>query len=101
MHRVTIGGGICKLVKLAQGAVDLHSKRSQVDFVALAEMVGDDRLRHVNTALEAYEIAGENMALKVADAALAQVESRFGGEMSFDIVVIDRKGQIIARAGAQ
>ncbi|MCL4162257.1 UNVERIFIED_CONTAM: hypothetical protein GTU68_050971, partial [Idotea baltica] len=34
--RLTIGGGIGKLTKLAQGAVDLHSGRSQVDFDMLA-----------------------------------------------------------------
>ena len=30
--RVTIGGGFGKITKLAQGAMDLHSGRSQVDF---------------------------------------------------------------------
>lgn len=59
VKRLTIGGGIGKITKLAQGAVDLHSGRSQVDFTALAELVGDERLKDVNTALEAYEIAGE------------------------------------------
>ncbi len=38
VERLTIGGGIGKITKLAQGAVDLHSARSQVDFDALAEM---------------------------------------------------------------
>ena len=37
--RVTIGGGFGKMVKLAQGAMDLHSGRSQVDFAWLAERV--------------------------------------------------------------
>lgn len=98
--RVTIGGGIGKLTKLAQGAVDLHSGRSQVDFAALAEMVGEPRVAEANTALEAYEMVGAPMAEAVARAALARVEARFGGEMAFDVVVIDRKGNIIGRAGA-
>ena len=34
--RLTIAGGIGKLTKLAQGAMDLHSGRSQVDFARLA-----------------------------------------------------------------
>lgn len=101
VERVTIGGGIGKMAKLAQGAMDLHSGRSQVDFAGLAEMLGDERLRGANTALEAFEIAGAPLAEAVARAALDQVEARFGGRgMQFDIVVIDRGGTIIARAGA-
>ncbi|WP_400088614.1 cobalt-precorrin-5B (C(1))-methyltransferase [Yoonia sp. R78084] len=99
--RVTIGGGIGKITKLAQGAVDLHSARSQVDFAGLAAMVGDPRVAEANTALEAYEIAGPMMAQKVADQALAQVQARFGAAgIAYDIIIIDRKGTIIARAGA-
>ncbi|MDU8926433.1 cobalt-precorrin-5B (C(1))-methyltransferase [Alisedimentitalea sp. MJ-SS2] len=100
VERVTIGGGIGKITKLAQGAWDLHSKRSQVDFDALAGMVGVDGVARANTALEAFEIVGAPLAAKVAEAALTQVQARFGGEMRFDIVVIDRDGKIIARAGA-
>lgn len=99
--RVTIGGGIGKITKLAQGAVDLHSARSQVDFGALAEMTGLPEVAEANTALDAYRIGGAALAQKVADTALAQVQDRFGTNgMAFDIVVIDRAGEIIARAGA-
>ncbi|WP_457649436.1 cobalt-precorrin-5B (C(1))-methyltransferase [Profundibacter sp.] len=98
--RLTIGGGIGKITKLAQGAVDLHSGRSQVDFAALAGMVGDERLAKVNTALEAYEIAGEKMADKVADQALVAVRDILrDADTKVDIVIIDRAGNIIARAG--
>lgn len=99
--RVTIGGGIGKITKLAQGAVDLHSARSQVDFGALAEMTGLPEVAEANTALDAYRIGGAVLAQKVADAGLAQVQDRFGTSgMAFDIVVIDRAGKIIARADA-
>jgi cobalt-precorrin-5B (C1)-methyltransferase len=99
--RVTIGGGIGKITKLAQGAVDLHSGRSQVDFAGLAEMSGVPAVAGANTALEAYQIAGGPLADKVAQGALAQVNARFGtARIAFDIVVIDRKGTIIAQAGA-
>ncbi|MEJ6398763.1 cobalt-precorrin-5B (C(1))-methyltransferase [Yoonia sp. 208BN28-4] len=100
IERVTIGGGIGKLTKLAQGAVDLHSSRSQVDFTALATMMDDARLADANTALEAFEIAGPPLAQKIADMALAKVSQDFGADMTFDIVVIDRAGAILARAGA-
>jgi cobalt-precorrin-5B (C1)-methyltransferase len=99
VDHVTIGGGIGKLTKLAQGAMDLHSSRSQVDFEALAKMMNDPRLGQANTVLEAYEISGETLAQEIAERALAQVQDRFGGQMTFDIVVIDRKGAVLARAG--
>jgi cobalt-precorrin-5B (C1)-methyltransferase len=98
IRHVTIGGGIGKLTKLAQGAVDLHSSRSQVDFDALAEMMGVPALAQANTALEAYEIAGAPFANAIAAQALTQVTTRFP-QMEFDIVVIDRAGKVIGRAG--
>src|SRR5680860_1404274 len=59
--RVTIAGGVAKMTKLAQGLLDLHSKRGAVDLEALATLaqgVGaspDLRARIVaaNTAAEA------------------------------------------------
>lgn len=98
--RVTIGGGIGKMTKLAQGAVDLHSGRSQVDFAALAKLIEMPAVAAANTALEAYEIAGTTLADRVAGAALKQVRGRFGAaDIAYDIVIIDRKGTIIAQAG--
>ena len=88
--------------KLAQGAVDLHSKRSQVDFGVLAEWAGEARVREANTALEAYEIAGAPLVELVAREALAAAEKILGPVegVALDVVVIDRQGGIIARAGA-
>ena len=97
--RITVGGGIGKMTKLAQGAVDLHSSRSQVDFDVLASMMDDPRLAAANTMLEAYEIAGEKLASCVADRALERLRTGFGSEMTFDVVMIDRAGTILARAG--
>jgi cobalt-precorrin-5B (C1)-methyltransferase len=96
--RVTIGGGIGKLTKLAQGAVDLQSSRSQVDFEALAEMMEMPALQQANTVLEAYEIAGSPLAQAIAGQALNRVQTTYPA-MQFDIVVIDRAGTIIGRAG--
>ena len=101
LPRVTIAGGLGKLAKLGQGAMDLHSGRSQVDFARLADLVGEPRVAKVNTVLEAYDIVGKPLAKAVARAALATVEARFGGAgMAFDIVVVDREGAVIAQAGA-
>ncbi|HBQ36966.1 MAG TPA: cobalt-precorrin-5B (C(1))-methyltransferase [Rhodobacteraceae bacterium] len=99
VERLTIGGGIAKMTKLAQGAVDLHSGRSQVDFGALAEMVGDPRLEKVNTALQAYEISGEKMSVNVAESALLMARKQVRDTpVRLDVIVIDRAGNIIAKA---
>ncbi len=98
--RLTIGGGIGKLAKLAQGAGDLHSARSRVDFAALAEMAGDPRVAQANTALEALEIAGPDLARAVARAARSEALRRLkGADVAVDVVVVDRAGRIVARAG--
>ncbi|WP_294620359.1 cobalt-precorrin-5B (C(1))-methyltransferase [uncultured Roseovarius sp.] len=97
--RITIGGGIGKMTKLAQGARDLHSGRSQVDFDALAKALGEDELKYMNTALQAYEKIGEDMATWVANHALENVRAMLPDSVKADTVVIDREGKIIARAG--
>ncbi len=96
--RVTIGGGIGKMTKLAQGARDLHSGRSQVDFDALAEALGAPQLAQANTALEAYTMIGAPMADWVAKGALATARAMLPEGVAVDIVVIDRKGEILGRA---
>lgn len=103
VQRLTIGGGIGKLAKLAQGARDLHSGRSQVDFDALAAWTGDARLRGAGTALEAHAIAGPALADAVAARAAAQARALFAGGAApeaLDVVVVDRAGTILARAEA-
>lgn len=101
VKRLTIGGGIGKLSKLAQGASDLHSGRSQVDFDVLADWAGDTRVAQANTVLEAYEIAGAPLAERVAKVAAAKAMEMFEGGTApdvLDVVVIDRAGTIIAQA---
>lgn len=97
--RVTIGGGLGKLAKLGQGAIDLHSARSQVDFAALADQVGEPSVVHMNTVLEAYERVGEKLADHIARAAVSAVTGRFGGVIEFDVVAVNRVGAVVARAG--
>ena len=100
VDRVTIGGGIGKMTKLAQGAIDLHSGRSQVDFNALADWCGRADVLDMNTALEVYENIGEPFAVMVADKAREFAQSVVGDSCVIDTVVIDRGGAILARAGS-
>lgn len=93
--RVTVGGGIGKLTKLAQGAMDLHSGRSQVEFGVLSDWAGQD-LTGCNTALEAVGRAPD-LAAVVAARARAQIEGVIAARV--DVVVIDRAGTVLARDG--
>jgi cobalt-precorrin-5B (C1)-methyltransferase len=108
--RVTVAGGFGKLVKMAQGAMDLHSGRSQVDFEWLAarmrELAGDGGLdaqvRCANTAAEVEALArkrGVDLAGEVARRAVAAGRRILrGGEIGLDIVVVSRDGEVIGRA---
>jgi cobalt-precorrin-5B (C1)-methyltransferase len=101
--RVTIGGGFGKMCKLAQGHMDLHSGRSQVDFEWLAARVAPSHREQVlraNSALEVLEIAGEALAQRVAREAKEQVETVLrGSDILADVMIIDRAGKIIGHAG--
>jgi cobalt-precorrin-5B (C1)-methyltransferase len=105
--RVTIAGGFAKLSKLALGAMDLHSKRSQVDLPWLAgqlrvlgaapEMVA--RAEAANTALEVLELA-QAAALPLGDAVAAAAakvarEVLDGAPVQLDVLVFDRKGGLV------
>lgn len=99
--RLTIAGGIGKMTKLGQGALDLHSGRSQVDFAALANLTGSREVAEANTALEALGIVGPDMAEAVARSALTTVQATLrDAPVQADVIIVDRAGTIIAHAGA-
>lgn len=108
--RLTIAGGFAKMTKLAQGALDLHSSRSQIDNHFFLSMPCSDVLKdsarsaveNANTAMEVLEIMtqeGIAIAASVAEAAKRTAEGvlRDSGVV-VDIIVTDRKGTIIAHA---
>ncbi len=99
VERLTIAGGIGKLTKLAQGAMDLHSGRSQVDFEALAQMTGMAEVSKANTALEASQIAGPEMARMIAAKAKAVAEKTVRDTVKIEVIVIDRAGAVLAQTG--
>jgi cobalt-precorrin-5B (C1)-methyltransferase len=108
--RVTIAGGVGKMTKLAQGLLDLHSKRGSVDLDALsklaAEAGGSDdvraRIRGANTAAEALGHAqGEGIALGDAVARAAQATAAAvvaGKNVAIETVVFDREGTLVGHA---
>lgn len=96
---LTIGGGIGKMTKLAQGAIDLHSGRSQVDFDQLAARYGRADVAGANTALQVYDMLGAGFAEDVArDAKAAAQRLLDGSGVACSTVVIDRAGTVIGRA---
>jgi cobalt-precorrin-5B (C1)-methyltransferase len=105
---VTLAGGFAKMTKLAQGHMDLHSSRSQVDFGKLAEWVRllgatEDivaKARGANTAAQVLELAdklplAQLVARRAREAALAVL----AGGVELDVLVVDRAGRIVGEAG--
>ncbi|MGV2128267.1 cobalt-precorrin-5B (C(1))-methyltransferase [Agrobacterium vitis] len=108
--RLTIAGGFAKLSKLAQGALDLHSARSQIDNSFMETLMSDhplsqdikERIRSANTALEILDITRQNnldMATPIAQRARQTALSVLrGADIAVDVIVTDRAGAILAIA---
>ena len=108
--RVTLAGGFGKLAKLADGALDLHSKSSQVDIARLAAMLAElgaspdlvERARAAAGAGETLALAREAalpLADVVAQRARATALAALAGETAVDVVVFARDGALLGRAG--
>jgi cobalt-precorrin-5B (C1)-methyltransferase len=108
--RVTIAGGVGKMTKLAQGLLDLHSKRGSVDLRRLAHFAAQAggsaalaaRIRVANTAAEAFALAqaeqialGDAVARAAQKTALAVVEGR---DIAIEVVLFDREGRQVGHA---
>jgi len=108
--RVTIAGGVGKMTKLAQGLLDLHSKRGSVDLAALAGFGKGagasealiQRITAANTAAEAFaHAAAANVMLgdevaRTARETAAQVVANSG--IDVEIVLFDRDGRLVGHA---
>jgi len=111
LPRVTVAGGVAKMTKLAQGLLDLHSKRGAVDLAALAGFAdaaggsADLRARILasNTAAEAFAHArhdGIALGDAVAHAARAVAAQVVAGKpIEIEVVLFDRDGGLVGRAG--
>ena len=108
--RVTLAGGVGKMTKLAQGLLDLHSKRGSVDLemlAALAARAGGSkavcaRIRASNTAAEAFGHAQEEgIALGDAVAGAAQKTAAAvvaGTPVEIEVLLFDRQGELVGHA---
>ncbi|MBI1245013.1 MAG: cobalt-precorrin-5B (C(1))-methyltransferase [Alphaproteobacteria bacterium] len=108
--RVTLAGGFAKLAKLAAGAMDLHSARSRVDGSHLArtlsELGANDALLYeakegapAGAILRQARDAGLPVGEAIARQALDVARSIVGPAVALDVVVVDRAGELVGRAG--
>lgn len=111
VERVTIAGGPAKMTKLAQGLLDLHSKRGAIDLAALSARVAAAgggaelaaAIATANSGLHAFEIAeaaGFDLPGLIANAAWATAARVVAGQpIALEIVVVGRDGRILATTG--
>src|SRR5579859_5220013 len=110
IQRLTIAGGFGKLCKLADGVMDLHSARSEIDRERLAERL--QRLGAAADVLAATRTAntdGEILALSqaqrlplgevLANDAKTEALAMLDGRTEVEVIIVDRNGAIVGRAG--
>ncbi|MCB5203460.1 cobalt-precorrin-5B (C(1))-methyltransferase [Neorhizobium sp. T786] len=110
VRKVTIAGGVAKMTKLAQGMLDVHSKRGLADLEALAEVARDagatpglvKEILVANTVAGAFEIAAAaDIALGDRIAALAwrtAAKALETPDIALEVLVFDRDGKLQGHA---
>ena len=109
--RLSLAGGFAKMCKLAQGYLDLHSARGQVDTGRLAdalaalgaapETVADARRAASAGAVRALldDADAERLAAVVAARARAVAQEVAGPRVAVETLAFDRAGRLLAVAG--
>jgi cobalt-precorrin-5B (C1)-methyltransferase len=105
--RLTLAGGPAKLVKLAAGRMDLHSRAGAPDRDVLADLLAG--LDAPPTVMAAARDGASVASLVAGDPALATAIARraretalavLAGGTEVTVLVVDRAGAVIGRAGA-
>src|SRR3984957_6500193 len=109
--RLTIAGGPAKMTKLAEGKLDLHSKRGAVDLAALSGRIAlgggapalVEAVGSANSALHAFDLAqaaGFGLPALVADGAWATAARVLAGQPGeLETIVVGRDGRVLASSG--
>lgn len=109
--KLTLAGGFAKFTKLAQGALDLHSARSSVDFSFLQTLLSEagasealiKAAPHANTAKEVLDKAlqsGIDLATPLAGKTKQAVHSILrGAPVEVEVLIVDRTGKVIGESG--
>lgn len=111
--KVTVAGGVAKMTKLAQGMLDVHSKRGLADMEALAAIAAEtgasdalvDSIRGANTVSEAFQHAmaeglplGDTIARRAWPTAAAVLDDP---QIALEILIFDREGRLMGQAPFQ
>ncbi len=105
--RLSVVGGFGKLTKLADGHLDLHSRKSSVDFLRLAELVSQpgttlsEKIVSSNTTAEVLQHCrkvGVGIADRVCERALITIRKYTGDLIQVDVIAVDRSGEVAGRA---
>ncbi|MGE5203246.1 MAG: cobalt-precorrin-5B (C(1))-methyltransferase [Acidobacteriota bacterium] len=111
--RLTLAGGPGKLVKLAQGRLDLHSARSRVDGEALAALLGEIGAPAAALTLaregagmsEIMAALGPSLAARLAQAIAERARevalATLAGGIAVEVAVFDRSANLLARCGME
>ncbi|MDO1585214.1 cobalt-precorrin-5B (C(1))-methyltransferase [Rhizobium oryzicola] len=108
--KVTVAGGVAKMTKLAQGMLDVHSKRGLADLEALAKVAVEagadaalaDEIAKANSVLHAFQLAeAKGLSLGNHVAALAwktAAKALQSPEIALEVLVFDREGRLVGEA---
>jgi cobalt-precorrin-5B (C1)-methyltransferase len=110
VERVTVAGGMAKMTKLAQGLLDLHSRRGEVDLIWLGARANEAgggpelaaRIGQSNSAMQAFahaRDAGIDLPAAVAAAAWRTAAGTLDDTTLLEIVIFDREGKFLAGSG--
>ncbi|WP_029061988.1 cobalt-precorrin-5B (C(1))-methyltransferase [Labrenzia sp. DG1229] len=111
VDRLTLAGGFAKFSKLAQGALDLHSARSSVDFSFLQDLLAEAGASpssiadaaEANTAKEVLDRSlEENVDLSGLLARRTKQEVRKilkGAPVALEVLITDRRGNVLGESG--
>ncbi len=97
VKKLSLVGGFGKFSKFAQGAMDLHSRKSTVDMAWLAERAGEPRLAASTTSLELLSHA-PYIGDVICACALEIAQQRLPESVSVEVIAVDRKGRVVGRA---
>jgi cobalt-precorrin-5B (C1)-methyltransferase len=109
LARLTLGGGFAKMVKLAAGAMDLHSQATPVDLAWLVGLVVElgggaamvAKLGEATSAAQILGLVGDDLPLAATVAVRARETAMaiLSGGVAVDVAVFDRAGRLIGHAG--
>jgi len=110
--KISFIGGFGKLSKLANGHINLHSQKSNIDFKQFAEIAAElgastelqTKIRAANTSAEVLSLCTEQgigIATQICTLALQQIQSRMASVPQLECIAIDKSGNIVANVSTE